>query len=49
MLNASNIKIAVDIAVADSGATGNFILPGTTVSNMKISNKPLTVNLPDGN
>ena len=47
MLNTSNIKIAVDMAVADSGATGNFILPGTKVSNMKISKKPITINLPD--
>ena len=40
MLNPLNIKIAVDMSVADSGATGHFILPGTKVSNMKISNKP---------
>ena len=35
MFNTSNIKIAVDIAVADSGATGHFVLPGTKVSDMK--------------
>ena len=42
--NSSNIKIAVDMAVADSGATGHLILPGIKVSNMKISKKtsPLT-------
>ena len=49
MLNASNIKIAVDMAVADSGAKVNFIIPGTKVSDMKISQKNLTINLPDGN
>ena len=48
MINASNIKIAVDMAVADSGATAHFVLPSTKVSNMKISKKPLTINLPDG-
>ena len=48
MLNASNINIVVDMAVADSGATGYFILLGTKVSNIKISKKPLTINLPDG-
>ena len=44
MLNASNTKIAIDIAVVDSGATRYFVLPGTKVSNMKISKKtsPLT-------
>ena len=48
MFNASNIKIAVDMEVADSGATGNFVLPGTKVYDMKISKKPLTINLLDG-
>ena len=48
MLNASNIKIAVDMAVTDSGSMRNFILLGTKVSNMEISKKPLTINLPDG-
>ena len=44
MLNTSNIKIAVDMAVADSGATGHLVLSGTKVSNIKISkkNSPLT-------
>ena len=48
MLKASNIKITVDMAVADSGYTGHFIFPVTNVSNMKIVKKPLTINLPDG-
>ena len=48
MINALNIKIAVDMAVAYSGATGHFVLPGTKVSDMKISKKSLTINLPDG-
>ena len=48
MFNASNIKITVDMAVTDSGATGNFVLPGTKVSDMKISKKNLIINLPDG-
>ena len=43
MLNASNIKIAVDMAVADSGATGHFVIVGTNVSDMKISGKPSPV------
>ena len=48
MINALNIKIAVDMAVAYSRAMGHFILTGTKVSNVKISTKPLTINLPDG-
>ena len=48
MINTPNIKIAVYMAVSDSGATGHFIIPGTKVSYMKISKKPLTINLQDG-
>ena len=48
MFNASNIKIAVDMAVADSGVTGHFVLPSNKVSYMKISKKSLTINLPNG-
>ena len=48
MLNASNVKIAVDMAVTDSGATVHFILMITKVYNMKISKKNFTIKLPDG-
>ena len=48
MFNTTKIKIAVDMAVADSGATCHFILSGTEVTNMKFSDNPLTINLPDG-
>ena len=48
MINTSNIKIAVDMTVTYSGATGHFVLPGTKVSNTKIRKKPLTINLPYG-
>ena len=48
MFNTTKIKIAVDMAVADSGATCHFILPDTEVTNMKFSDNPLTINLPDG-
>ena len=39
MFNASNIKIAIDMAVADSRAKGHSVLPGTKVYDMKISKK----------
>ena len=48
IFNTSNIKIAVDMAIANAGATGHFLLPGTQVRNLKPSNKPLTINLLDG-
>ena len=36
------------MAVADAGATGHFVLPGTPVTNIKIARHPLKINLPDG-
>ena len=36
------------MAVADAGATGQFVLPGTTVTNVKVSQHPLKINLTDG-
>ena len=34
--------------VADAGATGHFILPGTPVANVKVARHPLNINLLDG-
>ena len=46
--NAGRIKIAVDMAVADAGATGHFVLPGTPVIDVLPTSNPITINLPDG-
>ncbi len=35
MLNTSNIKIALDQAIANDGGTGHFVLPGTPVDNIR--------------
>ena len=32
----AQLKIAENVAVADAGATGHFVLPGTPVTNIKI-------------
>ena len=48
MFNTSNIKIVVYMAISDAGATGNVFLPGTPVKNIKPIEKPLCINLPDG-
>ena len=48
IFNTSHIKIAMNMAISDAGATGNFLLPGTEVKNLKPSDKPLTINPPDG-
>ena len=40
--------LAKNMAVADAGATGHFVLPGAPVTNIKIARHPLKINLPDG-
>ena len=42
------MKIAKNMAVADAGVTGHFVLPGTPVTNAKVARHPLKINLRDG-
>ena len=44
----TQLKIVKNMAVVDAGATGHFVLLGTTVTNVKIARNPLKINLPDG-
>ena len=44
----SGIKIGVDFAIADAGATGHFLVPGAPVKNMVKAAYPLSINLPQG-
>ena len=44
----AQLNIAKNMAVADAGATGHFVLPGTPVTNVKVERHPLKINLPDG-
>ena len=46
MFNTLYINIAMDMAIADAGATGHFLMPETQVTNLEPSNKSLTINLP---
>ena len=48
LMNTAKIKIAVDMAITDAGATAHFAIPGAPVINKKIATTPLIVNLPDG-
>ena len=48
MLNTGGIRIAVDMAVADAGATSHFVLPGAPVKNVTQTKTPLVITLPDG-
>ena len=42
------LNIAKDMAVADAGATGHFVVPGPLVTKVKIARHLLKINLPDG-
>ncbi len=42
------ITIAVNQAVADTGATSIFIMEGADVANKRVATAPLTINFPDG-
>ena len=48
MLKTGRIKIAVNMAVADVGATSHFLFPGTPVKNIQPLTTPLVIILPDG-
>ena len=48
LMNTAKIKIVVDMAIADAGATAHFAIPGAPVINKRIATTPLIINLPDG-
>ena len=48
MLKTGGIRIAIDMVVADAGATSHFVLPGAPVTNVQPTKTPLVISLPDG-
>ena len=48
MFNTGKIKIAVDMAIADAGATSHFIVAGAPLLNKQPAKNPLHIHLPDG-
>ena len=44
----SGIKIGVNYAIADAGATGHFLVPEAPVINKAATTNPLSIHLPDG-
>ena len=46
--NSSNIAIPQNKGIADSGATGHFMLPGAPVINIRATKAPIKIVLPDG-
>ena len=48
LFNTGAINIAVDAAIADAGATGHFMVPGTPVLDVRPATTPLIIHLPDG-
>ena len=45
LMNTAKIKIAVDMAIADAGATAHFAIPGAPVINKRVATTPLIINL----
>ena len=48
MFNTSKIKFAVGMTIANAGATGYCVLPGTPVTDISPAIRHLVINLPDG-
>jgi hypothetical protein len=43
------MTITTHMAIANTGATSIFIMEGTDMANRQVAQKPLTINLPNGN
>ena len=48
LFNTSKIIFEDKQAIADAGATRNFILPGSLLNNIQRATRPLVISLPDG-
>ena len=48
VFGASGIEIAVHMAIANTGATGHFVILGAPIKNAAPAINPLTINLLDG-
>ena len=42
------IQISKDFGIADAGATGHFLHPGTPAKNIRPTNNPISISHPDG-
>ena len=42
------IQISKDLGIADSGATGHFLQPGTPAKTIRSTNNPISISQPDG-
>ncbi len=49
MFNVSGIKIAVNLAIANAGATSHFLLAGAPIVDKRPARMPLQIHLPDSN
>ena len=48
IMETAKIKIAIDMVIADAGATAHFAVPGAPVINKQVTMSPLITNLLDG-
>ena len=45
---ANPIQISKELGIADAGAMGHFLQPGTPAKNMRPTNNPISISQPDG-
>ena len=48
IFDTTRLKYAVEYAILDSGATWHFLVQGAPVANLEITEKPITITLPNG-
>jgi hypothetical protein len=44
----SGIKIGVDFAIVDAGATRHFLVPDAPIDDVRVSKEPLAIHMPQG-
>ena len=46
--NAENCSIAIEYAISDSGAIRHFLVEGAPVTNLQVSDNPISITIPNG-
>ena len=46
--NVDNYSLAIEYAISDSGATGQFLVEGAPVTNLQVADNPISIIIPNG-
>ena len=47
--NVDNDSLAIEYSISDSGATDHFLVEGAPVTNLQVSDNPISITIPNGN